>query len=95
MQQRSPATVFLVFLHPAAQLSETDFTRELAHTARRLKQLQPLFKATNVRLGTNREYIKHVIKESRRNDKTEPDPTLDFDAQVDDEDLMGGVVATG
>ncbi|KAI1081181.1 hypothetical protein F5B20DRAFT_537136 [Whalleya microplaca] len=95
IEKNDDGTVFLVFLHPAAQLSETDFTRELAHTARRLKQLQPLFKATNERLGTNKEYIKHVVKEARRNEKTEPDPTLGFDAQVDDEDLMGGVVATG
>ncbi|KAH9999768.1 hypothetical protein F4779DRAFT_605114 [Xylariaceae sp. FL0662B] len=95
MEKNDDGTVFLTFLHPDTQRSEEDFTKELALTAARLKQLQPLFKATNERLGTSKDYIRHVIKESRQKDKNESDPTLGFDAQVDDEDLMGGVVATG
>ncbi|KAI1476245.1 hypothetical protein K445DRAFT_316910 [Daldinia sp. EC12] len=95
VEKNDDGTAFLTFLSPSAQLSEKEFAKELAGTAERLKQLQPIFKATKERLGTSKEYIKHVAKEKTRADKNEPDPTLAFDAHVDDEDLMGGVVATG
>ncbi|KAI1093191.1 hypothetical protein F5B19DRAFT_167217 [Rostrohypoxylon terebratum] len=86
---------FLTFLPTSTLLSEEDFATELASTALRLKQLHSFFKTTRERLGTSKEYIKHVIKEEKRTDKNDLDPTLAFDTQVDDEDLMGGVVATG
>ncbi|KAI1808131.1 hypothetical protein F4811DRAFT_336903 [Daldinia bambusicola] len=95
VEKNDDGTAFLTFLSPSAQLSEKDFAKELAGTAARLKQLQPIFKTTKERLGTSKEYIKHVAKEKSRADKNEPDPTLAFDAHVDDEDLMGGIVATG
>ncbi|XXH03542.1 hypothetical protein Hte_009947 [Hypoxylon texense] len=95
VEKNDDGTKFLTFLSPSTHLSEEDVARQLAGSAVRLKQLQPLFKATRERLGTSKEYIKHVIKEEKRIEKTEPDPTLAFDAQVDDEDLMGGVIATG
>ncbi|KAI5858168.1 hypothetical protein GGS23DRAFT_586879 [Durotheca rogersii] len=86
---------YLTFLPPSTNLSEHEFARELATTAARLKKLQPIFKATNERLSTNRDYIKHVIKDAKQREKSEQDPIGSFDAHVDDEDLMGGVVATG
>ncbi|KAI0601248.1 hypothetical protein F4775DRAFT_437940 [Biscogniauxia sp. FL1348] len=96
IEKNDDGTVFLTFLSASTELSEQEFANELARTALRLKQLQPIFKATNERLGTSKDYIKHVMKESKRNEKSDvPDPTLGFDAQVDDEDLMGGVVPTG
>lgn len=95
VEKNDDGTAFLTFLSPSTQLSEKEFATELAGTAARLKQLQPIFKTTKERLGTSKEYIKHVTKEKLRGDKNEPDPTLAFDAHVDDEDLMGGVVATG
>ncbi|KAI1662660.1 hypothetical protein F4813DRAFT_341470 [Daldinia decipiens] len=95
VEKNDDGTAFLTFLSPSTQLSEKEFAAELAGTAARLKQLQPIFKTTKERLGTSKEYIKHVAKEKLRGDKSEPDPTLAFDAHVDDEDLMGGVVATG
>ncbi|KAI1466009.1 uncharacterized protein F4812DRAFT_435545 [Daldinia caldariorum] len=95
IEKNDDGTAFLTFLSPSAQLSEKEFAKELAGTAARLKQLQPIFKTTKERLGTSKEYIKHLAKEKSRADKSEPDPTLLFDAHVDDEDLMGGIVATG
>ncbi|KAI0838634.1 hypothetical protein F5Y06DRAFT_39919 [Hypoxylon sp. FL0890] len=95
IEKNDDGTRFLTFLSPSTQLSEQDFAKELANTALRLKQLHPIFKTTKERLGTSKEYIKHVVKEEKRAEKNEPDPTLAFDAHVDDEDLMGGVVATG
>ncbi|CAJ2502862.1 Uu.00g102560.m01.CDS01 [Anthostomella pinea] len=95
IEKNDDGTDFLTFLSPTTQLSEQDFAKELARTAMRLKQLQPIFKATNERLGTNKDYVKHLIKESKRTDKGDgQDPTLGFDSQVDDEDLMGGIITT-
>ncbi|KAI1208688.1 uncharacterized protein F4807DRAFT_452292 [Annulohypoxylon truncatum] len=95
VEKNDDGTNFLTFLSPSTLLSEEDFASELASTALRLKQLHSFFKLTRERLGTSKEYIKHIIKEEKRAEKNEPDPTLGFDAQVDDEDLMGGIVATG
>ncbi|KAI1502784.1 hypothetical protein F5X99DRAFT_377370 [Biscogniauxia marginata] len=96
IEKNDDGTVFLTFLSASTELSEHEFAKELTSTALRLKQLQPIFRATSERLGTSKDYIKHVIKESKRNDKAEGhDPTLGFDAHVDDEDLMGGVLPTG
>ncbi|KAI1107134.1 hypothetical protein F4804DRAFT_298683 [Jackrogersella minutella] len=95
IEKNDDGTTFLTFLSPSTLLSEHDFARALADTAARLKQLHMIFKTTKERLGTSKEYIKHVIKEEKRAEKNEPDLTLAFDAHVDDEDLMGGVIATG
>ncbi|KAI8962846.1 hypothetical protein F5Y11DRAFT_321130 [Daldinia sp. FL1419] len=95
VEKNDDGTAFLTFLSSSMQLSEKDVAREYSAAAAQLKKLQPIFKATKERLGTSKEYIKHVTKEKSRADKNEPDPTLAFDAHVDDEDLMGGVVATG
>ncbi|KAI2638950.1 hypothetical protein GGS26DRAFT_543341 [Hypomontagnella submonticulosa] len=95
IEKNDDGTVFLTFLPSAIKLSEEQFARELANTAFRLKELHPIFKETKERLGTSKEYIKYVIKEDKRVEKNDTDPTLGFEAHVDDEDLMGGVVATG
>ncbi|KAI1778326.1 hypothetical protein F4818DRAFT_405683 [Hypoxylon cercidicola] len=96
IEKNDDGTTFLTFLSPSTHLSEPDVARELATAATRLKQLQPLFKATRDRLGTSKEYIKHVVKEEKRTvEKGEADPSHAFDTHVDDEDLMGGVIATG
>ncbi|KAI1389774.1 uncharacterized protein F4822DRAFT_399662 [Hypoxylon trugodes] len=95
IEKNDDGTAFLTFLPPSTQLSEPEFASELAHTAARLKQLHPIFQATQERLGTSKEYIKHVIREEKRAEKNDPDPTLAFDVHVDDEDLMGGILPTG
>ncbi|KAH7026158.1 uncharacterized protein B0I36DRAFT_247989 [Microdochium trichocladiopsis] len=97
VQKNDDGTSYLTFLPPASQPSELEFAQELASTALRLKQLQPIFRATNERLGTNKDYVKHVVKEAKRGgDKGDAnDAMMGFQAEVDDEDLMGGIVATG
>ncbi|KAI1459278.1 hypothetical protein F4805DRAFT_92639 [Annulohypoxylon moriforme] len=95
IEKNDDGTSFLTFISPSTLLSEEDFANKLTSTAQRLQQLHLYFNTTRERLSTSKEYIKHLIKEEKRVEKNEPDPTLAFDAQVDDEDLMGGVVATG
>ncbi|KAK8140270.1 hypothetical protein PG984_000336 [Apiospora sp. TS-2023a] len=95
MEKNDDGTVFLTFLPASTVLSEAEYAQELTKTAIQLKALEPIFKATNERLGTSREYIKHLIKEQKRAaDKSELDPTMGFESHVDDEDLMGGVTST-
>ncbi|KAK7969057.1 hypothetical protein PG988_008130 [Apiospora saccharicola] len=95
MEKNDDGTVFLTFLPASTVLSEAEYAQELTKTAIQLKALEPIFKATNERLGASREYIKHLIKEQKRAaDKSELDPTMGFESHVDDEDLMGGVTST-
>ena len=99
-------TAFLAFLpDAAAQRSEQDLAKELARAALRLRELRPLFQATGERLGTHKDYIRHVAKEAKR-DKAAPGGGGDlstpgggggdagFHGEVDDEDLMGGILST-
>lgn len=117
VEKNDDGTSFLTFLPPAAaSLSERDFAAELAATALRLRELRPLLRAADERLGTHKEYIRHVIKESKRDKSSSAataaasaggDPTLGggfgiggggasgFQGEVDDEDLMGGIISTG
>lgn len=97
VQKNDDGVPYLTFLPPASQPSELEFAQELASTALRLKQLQPIFRATNERLGTNKDWVKHAAKEAKRGaDKGDGhDAMMGFQAEVDDEDLMGGIVATG
>ncbi|KAH9900152.1 hypothetical protein F4778DRAFT_782266 [Xylariomycetidae sp. FL2044] len=90
IEKNDDGTAFLTFLPPSIQHSEQDFAKDLAETAVRLKQLQPIFKATRERLATHKEYIKHLAKDSKRTDnKTGPnEPNFMFDPQIDEEDLM-------
>jgi COP9 signalosome complex subunit 3 len=89
IEKNDDGTKFLTFLSPTTHLTEVEFAKELKSTATKLKELGSIFHATNQRLATSKEYIKWVIKESKRDKSSDmQDPTLVFDAQIDDEDLM-------
>ena len=123
VEKNDDGTAFLAFL-PAnaaatAALSEQDFAAELARSAQRLRQLRPLLRATEDRLATHKDYIRHVVKESKRDKSSDfaastagfgvpgsggpGSSTLGglgglgggFNVEVDDEDLMGGIISTG
>ena len=53
------------------------------------------YKAANERLSGSKEYVKHVVKEQKRADKDAGDPGIGFDSQIEDEDLMTGIMAHG
>ena len=120
VEKNDDGTAFLAFLPATASataaLSERDFAKELARSAERLRQLGPLLRVTEERLATHKEYIKHVVKESKRDKSTDyPASTAGyggsgsgglgasmlgglaagFNVEVDDEDLMGGIISTG
>jgi COP9 signalosome complex subunit 3 len=83
----------LAFLPPADQLSEAEFAQAIATSLQRIQSLQAIFKSTNERLATSKDYVKHVIKEQKRQREGDGrDPGLGFDAQIEDEDLMTGIL---
>ncbi|KAI1182281.1 cop9 subunit [Nemania serpens] len=92
IQKNDDGTKFLIFLSPTTHLSERELAEETQRAALKLKELKTVFVTTNQRLGTSKEYIKWIVKESKRDKVNEAqDPTLGFEAQIDDEDLMGGL----
>ncbi|ORY57292.1 uncharacterized protein BCR38DRAFT_461424 [Pseudomassariella vexata] len=93
-EKHDDGTKFLTFLPPSTALSEQQLAAELAQTATRLKNLQPVFKSTGERLGTSKEYVRHLVKDQRRGGDKDNDTMMGFDKQVDEEDLMGGITST-
>ncbi|OIW31585.1 hypothetical protein CONLIGDRAFT_592316, partial [Coniochaeta ligniaria NRRL 30616] len=87
----------LTFLSEGEELSEAQFAAELEKSAQHIRDLAPIIKATNERLGTSRDYVKHLVKEQKK----EKDGAaglgykdvldIGFDSQIEDEDLMTGV----
>lgn len=95
IEKNDDDTAYLTFLPSSATFSEDEFAKQMTAAAVQIAELEPVLKATNERLGTSKEYIRHLVKEQRRSsEKNEQDPTLGFDSQVDDEDLMGGITST-
>ena len=86
---------YLTFLALNEEMSEAEFAQKMVRTAKRIKDLEPLVKATNERLGTSQEYVRYVVGQQKR----EKDMAArgeyggsSFMSQVEDEDLMTGVV---
>lgn len=101
---------YLAFLPDETEdLAETQFAAEMAATAARLAALEPVLKATNERLGTSRDYVRHLIKEQKSakeaaaaggaggggssSQSAMNKDDFGFDSQIEDEDLMTGVLA--
>lgn len=105
--EKPPGTVegdgqgHLTFLSEGEELSEVQFAAELEKSAQHIRNLAPIIQATNERLGTSRDYVKHLVKEQKK----EKDGAaglafkdvldMGFDSQIEDEDLMTGVQIAG
>ncbi|KAI0392061.1 hypothetical protein F5Y17DRAFT_438041 [Xylariaceae sp. FL0594] len=99
IEKNDDGTKFLTFLPAGTELSEDEFARELSGAQQQVESVRALLKATNRRLATSKQYIKWAIREDRR-DKTvdthETTPAFPYDSQLmDEEDLMGGIEASG
>jgi len=97
---KSPATAtathptYLEFLPPASELSEAQFAAKIAAAADRIKRLDAIFKSATERLATSKDYVRHLLKEQKR-EKDGPAGASSFDNQIEDEDLMMGVLPGG
>jgi COP9 signalosome complex subunit 3 len=84
---------YLTFHAPDEELSEAEFAQKMLQTAQRLGELEPLVKATNERLGTSRDYVRYLVQQQKKEKDLQRDYGVGFLSQVEDEDLMTGVVA--
>ncbi|KAK6201943.1 hypothetical protein LQW54_009257 [Pestalotiopsis sp. IQ-011] len=90
IQRNDNGTSYLTFLPAAAALAEEQVKDELVAASGRLAALVPILKATNERLSTSKEYIKHLSKERLKGGQDrEGDSTMDLGPSFDEEDLMG------
>ncbi|KAL7824089.1 hypothetical protein V8C26DRAFT_384825 [Trichoderma gracile] len=85
---------YLTFHQEYKQMTEGEFAQEVASCHIRIEELTKQYRATNERLGTTREYARHVLREQKRMDKDNADAGVGFDMNVEDEDLMTGVLGS-
>lgn len=85
---------YLKYLAEAEELSETAYKNEVASAMLRVKELEDIYRTTNARLSTNPYWVKHVIREQKREKENSGQGPLaqTFDTEIEDEDLMSGVV---
>lgn len=88
-------TPYLTFQDQQTLLTEQDFSREIARSHHTIQTLAAEYKAVNERLSGNKEYVKHMAREQKRQEKELENPTGGFETQIEDEDLMTGVVVNG
>lgn len=84
---------YLTFQDDTSSLTEVEFAREVAECYRNIETLGKQYRAVNERLSSSRDYVRHVFREQKRAEKDGPDAGLGFDSQIEDEDLMTGIIA--
>lgn len=91
---------YLKFLAEADDLSEGAYQYQIACTFKRLKNLEEIYRTTSNRLSTNPYWVKHVMREQKREKDHAAQVTgsggghlvASFEDQIEDEDLMSGVM---
>ncbi|KAF4957814.1 hypothetical protein FSARC_11177 [Fusarium sarcochroum] len=87
--------LYLHFHDDSDLMTETEFAQEIALRYHNIESLGKQYKAANERLSGSKEYVKHAVKEQKRAEKDAADPGVGFDSQIEDEDLMTGIMAHG
>lgn len=84
---------YLTFGESMASISEEDLTREIAASHQRVVSLVKQYERTSERLSTNKDYVKHLLRDQKRLDlEKQADAGIGFETQIEDEDLMTGVL---
>lgn len=96
IEKPSGKPTYLKYLSEAEELSEIEYKKVIASTLQRLKALKGVYRTTNGRLSTDPYWVKHVIREQKR-EKENSNQGLPqaFDVEVEDEDLMSDVMSGG
>jgi COP9 signalosome complex subunit 3 len=84
--------IFLRFHDDSTAMTETGFAREIARSQLAIKELGRQYQLTNEKLGENKNYVKHLVREQKVQDNHQADASGGFDASIEDEDLMTGVI---
>lgn len=86
----------LTFLTEEEEVDEHRYMEEMLSLQQRVESLGPILTATNERLSTSRDFVKHLVKtENNAKDRSGAgaggkEIDLSYDSQVEDEDLMVG-----
>ncbi|KAF4584091.1 COP9 signalosome complex subunit 3 [Ophiocordyceps camponoti-floridani] len=85
---------YLAFDDSLDSMTEDEFARQVAHCLRRLETLNGHLAIASERLNGNRDYVRHLVREQKRAEvEKEADAAVGFETQIEDEDLMTGVMA--
>jgi COP9 signalosome complex subunit 3 len=84
---------YLSFRDSGDVVSEAEFAVQIAQSHRMVDQLSKQYQLMNERLSSSKEYVKHLAKEQKRAEKDNIDAGIGFDSQIEDEDLMSGVLS--
>ncbi|KAL6878797.1 hypothetical protein J3F83DRAFT_723953 [Trichoderma novae-zelandiae] len=85
---------YLTFHEEHKLMTEAEFAAEVARCHASIEALTKQYRATSERLGTTKEYARYVLREQKRMEKDTADAGIGFDVNVEDEDLMTGVLGS-
>lgn len=83
---------YLSFQDDDDVVSEAQFARQIAQSHHTIELLGKHYQAMNDRLTGSKEYVKHLVREQKRAEKDVTDAGIGFDSQIEDEDLMAGIL---
>ncbi|KHN99418.1 COP9 signalosome complex subunit 3 [Metarhizium album ARSEF 1941] len=83
---------YLSFRENSDIVSEAEFAAQIAHSHHTIDLLSKQYQSMNERLSGSKEYVKHLLRDQKRADKDNTDAGIGFDSQIEDEDLMAGIV---
>lgn len=85
---------YLAFGSTGCCMPEAEFAVQVERGHRAIEWLSKQYQLTNERLGSHKDYLRHLVRDQKRVDADkEMDPAIGFETQVEDEDLMTGVLA--
>ncbi|KAG8418030.1 hypothetical protein J3459_006419 [Metarhizium acridum] len=83
---------YISFRENSDVLSEAEFAAHIAQSHSAIELLGKQYRLMNDRLSGSKEYVKHLVKDQKRAEKDNTDAGIGFDSQIEDEDLMAGIV---
>lgn len=85
---------YLAFGDAQCSMSEAHFAKEVARSQQSIEFLSRQYRLANERLNANKDYVRHLIRDQKRSETDkETDAAIGFETQIEDEDLMTGVLA--
>ncbi|RCI08958.1 hypothetical protein L249_5076 [Ophiocordyceps polyrhachis-furcata BCC 54312] len=86
---------YLAFGSPMASMTEEDVALVINKSWKSVSELREAYLSTDQRLKWNTDFVRHAAREQKRAEvEKEADAAVGFETQVEDEDLMTGVLAS-
>lgn len=95
IQKPDGKPAYLEFFSDFSEMSELEYKNEMASAMRTMKHLQSIYRSTSYRLSTNKYWLNHLAREKKREKENASQniPIASFESQVEDEDLMSGIMS--